>query len=48
MELEDQELKAAGLLAKPVKLLTPETLLAFNSCKLIIGDDGSISTIPKD
>ena len=48
IEREDQELKAAGLLAKPAKQLTPETPLAFNSYKLIMGDDGSISAIPKD
>jgi hypothetical protein len=48
IEREDQELTAAGLLAKPVKQLTLETPLAFNSYKLIIGDDRSISAIPKD
>jgi hypothetical protein len=48
MEREDQELTAADLLAKPAKQLTPETPLAFNGCKLIIGDDGSISAISKD
>ena len=36
------------MLAKPAKQLTPETPLAFNGCKLIMGDDGSISAIPKD
>jgi hypothetical protein len=48
MDLENRELKAAGLIAKPAQTLTPETPLAFNGCKLSIGADGSISATPKD
>lgn len=48
VDLEDSELKAAGLLAKPAQTLTPDTPLAFNGCKLIMDADGSISAIPKD
>ena len=48
MDLENRELKAAGIVAKPAQTLTPDTPLAFNGCKLSIGTDGSISAIPKD
>jgi hypothetical protein len=48
VDLEDSELKKAGLLAKPAQTLTPDTPLSFNGCKLAIGTDGSISATPKD
>jgi hypothetical protein len=48
VDLEDKELTAAGLVAKPAQTLTPQTPLAFNGCKLVMNVDGSISAIPKD
>jgi len=48
IQLEDSELKAAKLLAKPAQTLSPDNPLAFNGCKLIMEDGGAIDMIPKD
>ena len=48
VDLEDKELTAAGLVAKPAQTLTPQTPLAFNGCKLVMDVDGSILATPKD
>jgi hypothetical protein len=42
---ERVELKKAKLLAKPIKLLTMDTLLLFNGCKLIIREGESLDLI---
>jgi hypothetical protein len=48
IEIEDKELKAAKLTAKPAQTLTPDDPLAFNGCKLLADPDGSVRVIPKD
>jgi hypothetical protein len=46
---EDTELKKAQLLAKPAELLTRESSLIFNGCKLVMDKSGpGISMIQKD
>src|SRR5271168_2824690 len=48
VDLEDEQLKEAGLVAKPAQTLTFDSPLAFNGCKLTVDVDGTISAIPKD
>ena len=48
IQLEDSELKATRLLAKPAQTLLPDNPLTFNSCKLIIEDSRAINIILKD
>ena len=48
IQLEDSELKAIRLLAKPAQTLLPDNPLMFNGYKLIIEDSRAINMILKD